>query len=185
MDSKIPPEMPAASKDIIVLGTIRHGITKFDRIRKMTNLSPEELNTILEDLESRGYISVRQKKSWFGTKVEIQATQSGINKVDDNVREMQSKWGQMQAIYKSGDKGKMRQYMDDNRSILPMLLFFGIVDMMMFSMMFSMIGMPMASYVPAESMPEGADAGDGGGDMGDGGGDMGDGGGGFDFDVGF
>lgn len=184
--SDIPP---TASKDIIVLGAIRHGIMKFDRIQRMTNLSPEELNTILEDLESRGYISVKVKKGWLGTKVEMHPTKEGIDRVDDSVREMQAKWGQMQQVYKSGDKGKMRQYLDDNRSILPMMLFFGVVDMMMFSMMFSMIGMPMSSYVPAESMPEGADGGgaDGGGaDGGDGGGagDMGDGGG-FDFDVGF
>lgn len=182
----ISPQSPKRSKDIIVLGTIRHGITKFDRIRKMTNLAPDELNYILEDLESRGYITVRQKKSWFGTKIEIHPTQAGSDRVDQSVRDMQTKWGQMAAVYQSGDKKKMKRCMDDNRSILPMLLFFGVVDMMMFSMMFGMIGMPMSSYVPEESMPEGADAGADGGDAGsDAGGDMGDGGGGFDFDVGF
>ncbi len=187
-DDADPLKTPAQSKDIIVLGAIRHGVTKFNRIQKMTNLSPEELNSILEDLEDRGYIQVKVKKGWLGTKIELYPTKSGIDKVDDSVREMQAKWGQMQAVYKSGDKGKMRQYMDDNKSILPMLLFFGVVDMMMFSMMFSMIGMPMSSYVPAESMPEGAEAaGDGGAEDagGDYGGDMGDGGGGFDFDIGF
>jgi len=49
--------------------------------------------------------------------------------------------------------------------------------MMMFSMMFGMMGMAMSDYVPPESMPEGTD-----GSMDDGGG-MDDGG--FDFDVGF
>lgn len=174
----ITSQPPKTSKDIIVLGTIRHGITKFDRIRKMTNLAPDELNDILEDLERRGYITVRQKKGWLGTKIEMHPTQAGSDKLDQNVREMQAKWGQMTAIYQSGDKKKMKGFMDDNRSILPMLLFFGIADMMMFSMMFSMIGMPMSSYVPEESVPEGADAGADGGDAG---GDAG----GFDFDVGF
>ena len=180
-------EVPKAPKDMMVLGAIRHGISKFDKIQKMTNTSPEELNAILESLEESGYITVKEKKGWLGTKIEIHPTQAGSDRVDEDVREMQSKWGQMQAIYKSGDKGKMRQYMDDNRSILPMLLFFGVVDIMMFSMMFSMIGMPMSSYVPAESMPPGAEGGDGGGmddGSGDGGGGMDDGGG-FDFDVGF
>ena len=188
-DDDAPPEMPEASKDMMVLGAIRHGISKFDKIQKMTNVSPEELNAILEDLEDRGYITVKQKKGWLGTKIEIHPTKAGSDRVDDGIREMQSKWGQMQAIYKSGDKGRMRQYLDDNRSFLPMMLFFGVMDIMMFSMMFSMIGMPMSSYVPAESMPEGADPGDGGGGgsdggMDDGGGGMDDGGG-FDFDVGF
>ena len=179
---RMPPEMPAESKDMIVLGAIRHGITKFNRIQKMTNTTPEELNVILEDLENKGYITVSEKKGWLGTKIEIHSTKKGADRIDENIREMQAKWGQMQAIYQSGDKGKMRQYMDNNRSILPMMLFFGVIDMMMFSMMFSMIGMPMSSYVPAESMPEGADGAgaDGGGD-----GSSGSDGGGFDFDVGF
>ena len=69
--------------------------------------------------------------------------------------------------------------MDDNRSFLPMMMFFGVMDIMMFSMMFSMMGMAMSDYVPAESMPEGMDGAEG--MDGDGGFDDG----GFDFDVGF
>ena len=173
------------SKDIIVLEAIRNGITKFGRIQKTTRLPPEELNSILERLERQGDITVREKKGWLGTKIELNVTKSGLDKVDEGIREMQAKWGQMQAIYKSGDKEKMRSFMDGNRSILPMMLFFGVIDMMMFSMMFSMIGMPMSSYVPSESVPEGMD--DGGAGMDDGGGDGGgmNDGGGFDFDVGF
>ena len=86
----------------------------------------------------------------------------------------------MSVLYKSGDKEKLKQEMENNKSFLPTMMFFGIMDMMMFSMMFSMMGMHMSDYVPAESMPEGADAGaDGGMD----GGGMDDGG--FDFDIGF
>ena len=178
---------PPVSKEIIVLESIRNGITKFGRIQKTTRLPPEELNSILERLERQGDITVKEKKGWLGTKIELNVTKSGSDKVDEGIREMQAKWGQMQAIYKSGDKEKMRSFMDSNRSILPMMLFFGVIDMMMFSMMFSMIGMPMASYVPPESVPEDMDDGDAGMDDGDGGGGdagMGDGGG-FDFDVGF
>ena len=69
----------------------------------------------------------------------------------------------MSLIYKSGDKEKLKQYMDDNKSFLPTMMFFGIMDMMMFSMMFGMMGMMMSDYVPAESLPSGMD---GGGDVG-------------------
>ena len=57
-----------------------------------------------------------------------------------------------------------------------MMMFFGVMDIMMFSMMFSMMGAAMTDYVPAESIPEGAD-----GAMDDGGMDDG----GFDIDIGF
>ena len=62
-----------------------------------------------------------------------------------------------------------------------MMMFFGVMDIMMFSMMFSMLGMSMGDYVPAESMPEDMDTGTDGADAGAG--DMD--GGGFDFDIGF
>jgi hypothetical protein len=50
-----------------------------------------------------------------------------------------------------------------------MMIFFGVMDIMMFSMMFGMIGIAMSDYVPSESIPEGWD-----GSMGEGG---------FDTDV--
>jgi hypothetical protein len=45
------------------------------------------------------------------------------------------------------------------------------MDMMMFSMMFSMMGITMSNYVPLENIPEGVDGGTGEGE--------------FDMDVGF
>ena len=173
--------MESEPKDLIVLGAIKNGITKFDKIKKTTQIDPEELNTILEKLEERGFITVNEKKGWFGAKVEIIATDKGKKEVDERVHELQEKWNQMSLIYKTGDKEKLKQYMDDNKSFLPTMMFFGIMDMMMFSMMFSMMGMMMTDYVPQESIPEGMDGSDGA--EADGGGDLGDGG--FDIDIGF
>ena len=59
------------------------------------------------------------------------------------------------------------------------MMMFGIVDMMMFSMMFSMIGTSMGSFIPAEDM-QGMD--EGVGNTGES--DLGDDGG-FDIDIGF
>ena len=172
--------METESKDIIVLGAIRHGIKKFDKIQKTTQIEPKELNTILEQLENRGFIQVEEKKGWLGKKIEIIVTEKGANEVDERVHELQNKWNQMSQLYKTGNKEKLKDYMDTNKSFLPMMMFFGVMDMMMFGMMFSMMGMPMSDYVPAESMPEGADGG-----MDDMGSDGGMDDGGFDFDVGF
>ncbi|MFQ5497384.1 MAG: hypothetical protein ACE5DU_05805 [Nitrosopumilus sp.] len=172
--------MEPEPKDVIVLGAIKHGIKKFDKIQKTTQIDAEELNSILERLEKRGFIQVEEKKGWFGKKVEIAVTDKGSKEVDERIHELQTKWNQMSAIYKTGDKEKMKQEMEDNKSFLPMMMFFGVMDMMMFSMMFSMMGMVMSDYVPAESMPEGGD-----GNMDDGGMDSGMDDGGFDFDIGF
>ena len=86
----------------------------------------------------------------------------------------------MEKLYKSGDKQKLQQIMKDEKSFLPTMMFFGIIDIMMFSMMFSMMGMAMSSYIPAEDMSQ-FDDGTGGDGLGETGMDDG----GFDIDIGF
>lgn len=168
--------MDPEPKDVIVLGAIKSGAKKFDKIRKVTKIEPEELNSILEKLEQRGLISVNEKKGLFGNKIEIISTEKGDKELENRIHELEDRWGQMTSIYKSGDKVKLKQYMDENKLSFREFMFFGIMDMMMFSMMFSLIGMSMSDYVPAEQMPSDMDGGGDAGDMGDGG---------FDIDIGF
>jgi len=146
-------------KDIIVLGAIQAGIKKFDKIQKITQIEPEELNSILEQLENSKFIRVVEKNGLLGKKIEIMVTEKGSKKVDNQVHELQTKWNQMSTLYKTQNKEELKQCMDDNKSFLPMMIFFGVMDMMMFSMMFSMIGMTMSNYVPTENMPEGEERG--------------------------
>ena len=40
--------MEEEAKDVIVLGAIRRGEKKFDKIQRSTQIKPEELNEILE-----------------------------------------------------------------------------------------------------------------------------------------
>ncbi len=170
--------MESEPKDLIVLGVIMRGVRKFDKIKKTTQIDAEELNSILEKLEERGLIAVQGKKGLFGPKIEIITTEKGVKEVDERVHDLQIKWNEMSQIYKTGDKQKLKQYMDENKSILPSMMFFGVMDMMMFGMMFGMMGSVMSDYVPQESIPEGMD-----GDGMDGDTDVSDGG--FDFDIGF
>ena len=165
--------MESEPKDVIVLGSIRRGKKKFSNIQNETKISPEELNSILEELENRKFIRVEESKGWFGKKIELKITEDGSNELDRKIIEIQDKWKEMQLIYESGDKQKLQQKMEENKSFLPTMMFFGVMDMMMFSMMFSMMGIGMSDYVSQENMPEG--------DMGDEG--MGDEG--YDFDIGF
>ena len=55
-------------KDVIILGIIRNGTKKFDKIRKQAKIEPEELNQILEKLEERGLIQVLEEKGFLGKK---------------------------------------------------------------------------------------------------------------------
>ena len=165
--------MDTEPKDVIVLGSIRRGKKKFSNIQNETRINPEELNSILEQLENKGFINVEEKKGLFGKKIELKITEKGSDQLDKKIVEIQNKWKEMQSIYESGDKQKLQQKMEENKSFLPTMMFFGVMDMMMFSMMFSMMGIGMSNFVGSENMP--AESMDDGG-MDDGG---------FDFDIGF
>ena len=179
--------MEEEPKDVIILGAIRSGAKKFDKIARVTKIKPDELNKILKKLEERGLIEVNEKKGLFGSKIEITTTEKGSREIDERIHELQEEWGQMVTLYKSGDKQKLKDHMDQKRSFLPTMMYFGIIDMMMFSMMFSMMGIGMSDFFAGD--PQGMEyANDAGmGDAGDGGSSDGGEGGFMDggFDVGF
>ena len=172
--------MEEEAKDLIVLGAINNDARQFNKISKVTKIKPEELNGILEKLEDRGLINIQEKKGLLGKKIELNVTEKGNREVEERVHELQGKWDNMKNAYESGDKQKLQQIMKDEKSFLPTMMFFGIIDIMMFSMMFSMMGMTMSSYIPSEDMSQFND-GATGDDLG--GSSMNDGG--FDIDIGF
>jgi DNA-binding HxlR family transcriptional regulator len=125
--------MDEEPKDIIVLGAIKKGAKKFSKIRDKTGIDPEELNKILEKLEQRGFIRVEKKKGFLGgEKIELNLTDKGANELEQRVHEMGQKWDRMVQLYKSGDKKQLQEYMDQNRMDFPMMMFFGIMNMMMY-----------------------------------------------------
>ena len=141
-------------KEIIVLGTIKAGIKKFERIQKIRHVDPKEVASILEQLENKGFVKVEEKKGFLGIKIEIEITDKGSKEIDKQVHELQTKWNQISTLYKTEDKENLKQFMDENKSLFPMMIFFGIIDVMMFSTIFDMISMEMSDYVPADSMPK-------------------------------
>jgi len=170
--------MESEPKDVIVLGSIRRGKKKFSDIQNETKISPEELNSILEDLENKKFIKVEESKGWFGKKIELKVTDEGSNELDKRIIQIQTKWKEMQLLYEKGDKQKLQEKMEENKSFLPSMMFFGVMDMMMFSMMFSMMGIGMSDFVSQQDM---SDQGMDEGGMDEGGMDDS----GFDFDIGF
>ncbi len=149
--------MNTEPKNIIVLGAIKAGINKFDKIQKIRHIEPKELNSILEQLENKEFIRVEEKKGWMGIKIEILITEKGSKEMNQEVHELQTRWNQMSTLYKTQEKENLKQCMDDNKSFFPMMIFFRVMDMALFSMMFGMIGIAMSDYVPLESIPEGWD----------------------------
>ena len=90
--------METEPKDLIVLGVIMRGEKKFDKIKKITQTEASELNSILEKLERRGFITVQEKKGLFGPKIEIVVTEKGAKEVDERIFELHQKWDQMSLL---------------------------------------------------------------------------------------
>ena len=44
--------MDEEPKDLIVLGAIKHGVKKFDKIQKMTKIEPDELKLMVEGIRA-------------------------------------------------------------------------------------------------------------------------------------
>jgi len=178
--------------DVIVLSAISQDSKKFDKIRKKTQIEEGELKSLLERLENKGFITIVEKKGFFGPKKEIVLTEKGEKELKERKFELQKNWDNMVTLWKNGNKQELQQYMNNNRSIIPSMMFLGIMDMMMFSSMMSFMGLAMASFMPDQFMYDssspdaGHDAGQGGdysgGDFGHGDGGPGDMGG---FDVNF
>tara|TARA_B110000014_G_scaffold108809_1_gene74567 strand:+ start:2664 stop:3194 length:531 start_codon:yes stop_codon:yes gene_type:complete len=172
-------DMNEIAKDLIVLDAISNGINQFDKIVKVTKIEPREINNILKKLEERKLINLQEKKGWLSKKIELHLTEKGNNEVKERIHELEEKWENMRNAYESNDKQKLQQIMKDEKSFLPTMMFFGIIDMMMFSMMFSMMGIAMSSYIPTDDMSQfddGVNEDPGNSDMDDNG---------FDIDIGF
>ena len=161
--------MDKENKETVVLGMISRGHSKFDKISQESKIEPRELELILQKLEKSGLIRVDEKKGWLGTKIDIKPTEDGYREFERQLKILKDKWNNLENTYKTGNKQELEQKLKEDKSFLPSMMMFGIIDIMMFSMMFSMIGATMGSFIPAEDM-QGMDEDSGdmdGSDMGD------------------
>ena len=62
---------------MLVLGELNRGTNNFDIIQKKLALDNKTLDSILEELESKGFMRVEHKKGLFGLKIELYPTEDG------------------------------------------------------------------------------------------------------------
>ncbi len=133
----------------MVLDAISRGMKKIDSIAKVTKLSKDEVELIINDLKNQKLMDVVVKKGFFGNKkTEFHISDTGVKLLDSKKQELSHKSQRLQQLYETGNRGQMQSYMDDNRMWMPMMLFSGLMSMVMFASMMSFMGMAMN---PAES----------------------------------
>jgi DNA-binding MarR family transcriptional regulator len=145
----------------MVLDAISRGMKKIDDIAKVTKLSKDEVELIVNDLQTQKLITKQTKKGFFGNKkIEAFATETGFKILESKKQELVSKSKYLQQLYETGNKDQMQSYMNDNRMWMPMMLFSGLINTIMFTSMMSFMGMGMN---PAESVQSDAQAAESGG----------------------
>jgi len=136
-------------KHYMVLDAISRGMKKIDGIAKVTKLSKDEVQLIVNDLKTQRLISMDIKKGFFGNrKTEFYISDTGLGILNTKKQELSNKSKQLEQLYETGDKGQIQSFMDSNRMWIPMMLFSGIMNMIFFASMMSFMGMAMN---PAEN----------------------------------
>ena len=146
----------------IVLDAIGRGIKDIDRIAKTTRLPRDEVELIVNDLSSQRLIIKEEKKRKFfgGKKVEATVTETGLRMLNSKKQELEEQAQQLRQWQSNGNTTQLQSYMSSNRSWVPFMLFSGIMDVIFFTSIFSMLGMtmnPMESQMAAESGGGGAE----------------------------
>ena len=65
------------STEKIVLGLLMSNISKFEELQKRGNLSTNNLDRILQNLEKKGFMTPVEKSGPFGTSVQLKITEKG------------------------------------------------------------------------------------------------------------
>ena len=129
----------------IVLDAISRGMSSIDKISKVAKLSKTEIELIVNDLVFQRLINSNEKRGFLGRKkIELKITETGMNLLGNKKKELQDKVQEMQQYYDNGNKTQLESLMDSNRAWMPMMLFSGLMNILFFTSMMSLMGMAMS-----------------------------------------
>jgi uncharacterized membrane protein YgcG len=102
-------------------------------------------------------IGSNEKRGFLGRrKIELKITETGMELLGNKKKELQDKVQEMQQYYDNGNRTQLESLMDSNRAWMPMMLFSGIMNILFFTSMMSLMGLAMS---PMESSLAGSDGG--------------------------
>jgi hypothetical protein len=147
----------------IVLDAISRGMSSVDKISKVSKLSKTEIELIVNDLVVQRLITSNEKRGFLGRKkIELKITDTGMNLLGNKKKELKDKVQEMQQNYDNGNRTQLESLMDSNRAWMPMMLFSGLMNILFFTSMMSLMGMamsPMESSLAGGSEGGNADSG--------------------------
>jgi hypothetical protein len=128
----------------IVLDAISKGMNNIDKISRVAKLSKSEVELIVNDLVIQRLVIGNEKRGFLGRKkIELKITETGTSLLDNKKKELQDKVQKMHQYYNNGDKSQLDSFMVSNRAWMPMMLFAGIMDILFFTSMMSLMGLAL------------------------------------------
>jgi hypothetical protein len=119
-------------------------MSSVDKISKVSKLSKSEIELIVNDLVFQRLITINEKRGFFGRKkIELKITDTGTNLLGNKKKELQDKVQEMQQYYNNGDRTQLESVMDSNRAWMPMMLFSGVMNILFFTSMMSLMGLAL------------------------------------------
>jgi len=136
----------------MVLDATSRGVGAAGNIAKVTKISKDEVEMILNDLAAQKLIVTEQKKGLFGRKTHVRITETGSRVLSFKKQELEEKSRDLESKYVKRDRNGIESFMDNNRTWIPMMIFSGVTSAVMFASMMSFMGMTMN---PAEAAAAG------------------------------
>ncbi|MGB5091244.1 MAG: MarR family transcriptional regulator [Nitrososphaeraceae archaeon] len=128
----------------IVLDAISRGMNNIDKISRVAKLSKSEVELIVNDLVFQRLVIGNEKRGFLGRKkIELKITETGTSLLDNKKKELQDKVQKMHQYYNNGDTSQLDSFMVSNRAWMPMMLFAGIMDILFFTSMMSLMGLAL------------------------------------------
>ena len=128
----------------IVLDAISRGMNNIEKISRVSKLSKTEIELIVNDLVFQRLVISNEKRGFLGRKkTELKITETGSSLLGNKKNELQETAQKMHEYYNSGDKSKLDSFMVSNRGWIPMMLFAGIMDILFFTSMMSLLGLAL------------------------------------------
>jgi len=128
----------------IVLDAISRGMNNIDKISGISKLSKTEVESIVNDLVFQRLVISVEKRGFFGRKKnELKISETGTNLLGNKKKELEKKVQELHQYYNNGDKSQLNSFMASNRAWMPMMLFVGIMDILFFTSMMSLMGLAL------------------------------------------
>ena len=116
--------------DMRVLGAIKRGANSVRFLKNIVNMKSDEIEKVLDVLDESGLIRSEYRTGLLGqSKLVIQITENGTQKIDEYVDGLDKKWREMLDLAMAGERDTLDDIIRNQTYLVNMMVFFGVTDL--------------------------------------------------------